>query len=87
MKYKTHETKRLVPRRLSSFSFPWSIALRHQSLAFRARLYAKYEVPEKETASFTFLLQYISAAIAIPVVVRPLPCSQLNTKAGPSSSV
>ena len=34
--------------RLSSFSFPWSMALRHQSLAFCARLYAKYEAPEEK---------------------------------------
>ena len=28
---------------LSSFSFPWFFALRHQSLAFRARLSVKNE--------------------------------------------
>ena len=41
----------LLPRtqtlRLSSFSFPWSIALRHQSRAFRVGLCAKYEAPEE----------------------------------------
>jgi len=31
--------------------FPWSLAVHHQSLAFRARLYhAKNEAPEKEAA-------------------------------------
>ena len=34
--------------RLSCFSFPWSIAIRHHSLVFRVRLYVKYEAPEKE---------------------------------------
>ena len=48
----------LVPRRLSlgrkagrrpSVPFPWSLAVHHQSLAFRARLYhAKNEAPEEE---------------------------------------
>ena len=33
---------------------PRSIAIRHQSLAFRTRLFAKYEVPEEEAAPFTF---------------------------------
>ena len=34
---------------LSCFSFPWSIAIRHQSLAFHVRLYVeKYEAPQKE---------------------------------------
>ena len=31
-----------------------SIAIRHQSLAFRTRLFAKYEVPEEEAAPLTF---------------------------------
>ena len=30
----------------SHISFPWSLALRHQLLAFRPRLYVKYKVPE-----------------------------------------
>ena len=31
--------------------FPWSLAVHHQSLAFRARLYhAKNEAPEEEAA-------------------------------------
>ena len=46
----------LVPRRLSldenalsSVSFPWSLAVHHQSLAFRSRLHhAKNEAPEEE---------------------------------------
>ena len=47
----------LVPRRLSldenvrapSVPFPWSLAVHHQSLAFRARLYdEKNEAPEEE---------------------------------------
>ena len=33
---------------------PRSIAIRHQSLAFRTRLCAKYEVPEEEAAPLTF---------------------------------
>ena len=37
--------------RLSSSSFPRSIALHHQSLAFGARFYAKYGVPEEEAAT------------------------------------
>ena len=55
----------LVPRRLSSMCaqrkagrrqrasvpFPWSLAVHHQSLAFRARLcHAKNEAPEEEAA-------------------------------------
>ena len=43
-KEKTGETS----LRLASFSFPWSLALRHQSLAFRARLCAKREAPDQE---------------------------------------
>lgn len=41
-------------QRLSCFSFPWSIAIRHHSLAFRVRLYVKYEAPEKEDLSPSF---------------------------------
>ena len=40
-KEKTGETS----LRLASFSFPWSLDLRHQSLAFRARLCAKKGSP------------------------------------------
>lgn len=47
----------LLPRtqtlRLSSFSFPWSISLRHQSLGFRFGLCAKYEAPEGWQSSDT----------------------------------
>ena len=35
-------------QRLSCFSFLWSTAICHHSLAFRVRLYVKYEAPEKE---------------------------------------
>ena len=55
---KTSKTPCFVPRRLSfdenvrekeSVPFPWSIAVYHQSLAFRARLCnAKNEAPEEE---------------------------------------
>ena len=35
--------------RLPSVPFPWSVAVHHQSLAFRVRLYdAKNEAPEEE---------------------------------------
>ena len=35
--------------RLPSVPFPWSLAIHHQSLAFRARLYhAKKEAPKEE---------------------------------------
>ena len=59
----------LVPRRLSldenvrakecgkepSVPFPWSLAVHHQSLAFRARLYdAKNEAPEEEACAATY---------------------------------
>ena len=33
---------------LASFPFPWSLALRYQSLAFRARRCAKREAPDQE---------------------------------------
>ena len=36
-----------------SVPFPWSVAVHHRSLAFRARLYhAKNEAPEEEEADF-----------------------------------
>ena len=42
---------------LSCFSFPWSIAIRHQSLAFRVRLYVeKYEAPEMRKISAHHLI-------------------------------
>ena len=56
----------LVPRRLSlsllmkmcaqpSVPFPWSLAVHHQSLAFRARLYdEKNEAPEEEAVDEQF---------------------------------
>ena len=43
-KEKTGETS----LRLASFLFPWSLALRYQSLAFRARHCAKREAPDQE---------------------------------------
>ena len=43
-KEKTGETS----LRLASFPFPWSLALRYQSLAFLARLCAKREAPDQE---------------------------------------
>ena len=46
-KEKTGETA----LRLLFFSFPWSLALRHQSLAFLACLCAKNEVAEEEAGS------------------------------------
>ena len=38
---------------LSSFTFPWSLGLRHQSLAFRGRLCAKNEAPKEEAVCAT----------------------------------
>ena len=41
--------QRKAGRRLPSVPFPWSLAVHHQSLAFRARLcHAKNEAPEEE---------------------------------------
>ena len=45
------EKKGEMALRVSSSSFPWSTALRYQSLAFRARLYAKYEAPEEKAGN------------------------------------
>lgn len=45
------EKKGETALRVSSSSFPWLIALRYQSLAFRARLDAKYEAPEEEAGN------------------------------------
>ena len=43
------ETTGETALRLPSVPSPWSLAVHHQSLAFRARLYdAKYEAPEEE---------------------------------------
>ena len=42
-------------RRLPSVPFPWSLAVHHQSLAFRARLcHAKNEEPEEEAEIIMF---------------------------------
>ena len=38
---------------LSSFTFPWSLGLRHMSLAFRGRLCAKNEAPKEEAVCAT----------------------------------
>ena len=46
-KEKTGETA----LRLLFFSFPWSLVLRHHSLAFLACLCVKNEVPEEEAGS------------------------------------
>ena len=40
-----------APRTLSSFSFLWSLALRHQSLAFRARLCSRLKCETKRLRS------------------------------------
>ena len=43
------ETTGETALRLPSVPFPWSLAVHHQSLAFRARLcHAKNEAPEEE---------------------------------------
>ena len=43
--------------RLPSVPFPWSLAVHHQSLAFRARLYdAKNEAPEEEAGVLVYPL-------------------------------
>ena len=43
------ETTGETSLRLLSVPFPWSLAVHHQSLAFRARLcHAKNEAPEEE---------------------------------------
>ena len=40
--------------RLPSVSFPWFLAVHHQSLAFRARFYhAKNEAPEEQAGLYT----------------------------------
>ena len=48
-KEKTAKTSLL----LSSFTFPWSLALRHKSLAFRPRFSAKNEALKEEAVSAT----------------------------------
>ena len=49
------ETTGETALRLPSISFPWSLAVHHQSLTFRARLYdEKNEAPEEEAAPKTF---------------------------------
>ena len=48
----TGETALRLTLRLPSLPFPWSLAVHHQTLAFRARLYhAKHEAPEEEAGS------------------------------------
>ena len=46
-----NEKKVETALRVSSSSSTWSIALLYQSLAFRARLYAKYEAPEEKAGN------------------------------------
>ena len=46
------ETTGETALRLPSVPFPWSLAVHHQSLAFRARLYdEKNEAPEEEAVA------------------------------------
>ena len=58
------ETTGETALRLPSVPFPWSLAVHHQSLAFRARLcHAKNEAPEEEAGLITYLAygaKYIS---------------------------
>ena len=61
-KEKTAKTSLL----LSSFTIPWSLALRYQSLAFRPRLCAKNEAPKEEA---------VSAACFRETAHLPLPCN------------
>ena len=50
------ETTGETALRLPSVPFPWSLAVHHQSLAFRARLcHAKNEAPEEEAGLITYL--------------------------------
>ena len=43
--------------RRPSLPFPWSLAVHHQSLVFRARLYdAKNEAPEEKTGSTHYFM-------------------------------
>ena len=51
---------------LSSFTIPWSLALRYQSLAFRPRLCAKNEAPKEEAVSATCFRE---------TAHLPLPCN------------
>ena len=62
-------TQDLAGARLLSVPFPWSLAVHHQSLAFRARLYdEKNEAPEEEAGS-----------AVVAVEIRPPPA---RTKIG-----
>ena len=61
-KEKTAKTSLL----LSSFIFPWSPALRHQSLAFRPCLSLKNEAPKKEVLSTPWFWE---------TAHQPLPCN------------
>ena len=53
------ETTGEMSLRLPSVPFPWSLAVHHQSLAFRARLYdEKNEAPEEEAATTQFVIHF-----------------------------
>ena len=62
-KEKTSKTSLL----LSSFTFPWSHALRHQSLAFRPRFCTKNEAPKEEAVSATWFRKL--PTYPIPVIL------------------
>ena len=54
------ETTGETALRLPSVPFPWSLAVHHQSLAFRARLYdEKNEAPEEEVFPDSFFLTMV----------------------------
>ena len=95
-----HEFACLVPRRLSfdenvrakeggkgttSVPFPWSLAVHHQSLAFRAR-HAKNEAPEEEAASLpkrgTLTCNVPCKHITQVVLTGSLPFKNLYDSAG-----
>ena len=57
------ETTGETALRLPSIPFPWSLAVHHQSLAFRARLYDKKNEAPEEEAGITLSTGYISISI------------------------
>ena len=62
------ETTGETALRLPSVPFPWSLAVHHQSLAFRARLYdEKNEAPEEEAvvAGYEKLLQKVESKTVV----------------------
>ena len=49
-----------------SVSFPWSLAVHHQSLAFRARLYdEKNEAPEEEAEVAFFIYKSVLSVVSV----------------------